>query len=70
MIEGNGVMHIQGRESRELKAGGAVLVQPDPGQGAFIHKAVNSSATEKMKTLVVVIHGMGTLPAELVMNSR
>ena len=70
VIEGNGVMHIQGRESRELKEGGVVMVQPDAGQDSFIHQAVNSSATEKMKTLVVVIHNMGTLPAELVVNSR
>jgi len=63
VLEGKGVMDIQGRESRNLIPGSIVLVEPDRGQDSFIHKAANLSDTQKMKTLVMVIHNEGTPPA-------
>ena len=63
VLEGNGVMHIAGRESLQLSKGNALLVQPDPGTNSFVHQAINSSDSQKMKTLVVVIHDQGSPPA-------
>ena len=63
VLEGKGVMHVEGRESRNLAAGAVVLVEPERGQDAFVHKAVNVSDTQKMKSLVMVIHNEGTPPA-------
>ena len=63
VLEGEGVMHIQGRDSRELKQGNALLVQPEAGKASFIHQAVNLSQTEGMKALVIVIHDQGMPPA-------
>ncbi|HVS13544.1 MAG TPA: cupin domain-containing protein [Thermoanaerobaculia bacterium] len=63
VLEGEGVMHIQGRDSRELKQGNVVLVEPDVGEDSFIHQAVNLSQTERMRTLVIVIHDEGMPPA-------
>lgn len=62
VLEGEGVMHIRGRDSRELIQGRVVLVEPEAGHDAFIHQAVNLSSTEGMKTLVVVIHDQGVPP--------
>jgi quercetin dioxygenase-like cupin family protein len=70
VLQGNGVMHIQGRESRELAPGGVVLVEPEAGQDSFVHQAVNLSKTDTMKTLVVVIHDQGSPPAALVSGQR
>ena len=63
VLEGEGVMHIQGRDSRELKQGNALLVQPEAGKASFVHQAVNLSPTERMKALVIVIHDQGMPPA-------
>lgn len=62
VLDGEGVMHIQGRDSRKLEKGKVVLVEPDAGEDSFVHQAVNGSQTERMKTLVVVIHDEGTPP--------
>lgn len=63
VLEGNGVMHISGRDSVDLTAGKAILVQPGSGEDHFVHRAVNRSETIAMKTLVVVIHDVDTPPA-------
>ena len=63
VLEGNGEMHIQGRASQSLTPGRVVMVEPDDGRDAFVHKAANLSTTKKMKTLVMVIHDAGTPPA-------
>ena len=63
VLEGEGVMHIQGRDSRELKQGNALLVQPEPGKDSFVHQAVNLGQTERMKALVIVIYDQGKPPA-------
>lgn len=63
VLEGEGVMHIQGRDSQELKQGNVVLVEPNAGEDSFIHQAVNLSETQRMRTLVIVIHDEETPPA-------
>ena len=63
VLEGNGEMHISGRDTRDLSAGNAVLVEPNPGAEYFIHQAVNGSDVDEMKTLVIVIHDIATPPA-------
>ena len=63
VLEGQGVMHIEGADSRELRAGTAVLVHPEPGQHSFTHQAVNTDQHQPMRNLVVVIHDEGTPPA-------
>lgn len=63
VLEGQGVMHIAGADSRELRAGTAVLVHPDPGEDSFVHQAVNTDESRPMSNLVVVIHDEGTPPA-------
>jgi quercetin dioxygenase-like cupin family protein len=63
VLEGNGVMHISGRESVDLTAGQAVLVQLTSGEDHFIHQAINSSDSTTLKTLVMVIHDTDTPPA-------
>ena len=60
VLEGNGVMHIAGRESLQLSAGKALIVQPEPGEDSFVHQAINSSDSQRMKTLVVVLHDQGS----------
>ena len=63
VLEGEGVMVLRGRESEQLTPGRVVLAEPDPGEDAFIHKAIHLSKTDRMKTLVFVIHDEGTPPA-------
>ena len=63
VLEGNGVMHIEGRESEKLAAGRAVLVEPMAGADHFVHQAVNADEAATMKTLVIVIHDSDTPPA-------
>ena len=60
VLEGNGVMERPGREPAKLEPGVIVLSEPDPGESAFTHRAINSSETEGMKTLVLVIHDLGS----------
>ena len=69
VLEGEGVMHIRGRDSRELEQGHALLVQPEAGEDSFVHQAVNVSRTERMKALVIVMHDQGMPPA-LPLNGR
>jgi mannose-6-phosphate isomerase-like protein (cupin superfamily) len=63
VLEGEGIMHIEGAESRELNSGNAVLVSPSPGMESFTHQAVNTDQGQTMRNLVVVIHDIGTPPA-------
>ena len=63
VLEGQGVMHIDGAGSRDLQAGNAVLVNPEPGHDSFTHQAVNTDGSRPMSNLVVVIHDEGTPPA-------
>jgi quercetin dioxygenase-like cupin family protein len=63
VLEGEGVMNIPGRKSHELTPGRVVLVEPGAGKDSFIHEAVNLSESDRMKTLVIVIHDQGTPPA-------
>jgi len=60
VLEGQGEMIIPGRDSKPLKAGEIVMVEPAAGEDSFVHLAVNRSETEEMKTLVIVIHDKGT----------
>ena len=63
VLEGQGVMNITGAEPRELEAGSAVLVSPEPGEGSFTHQVVNTDPSRAMKNLVIVIHDVGVPPA-------
>ncbi len=63
VLAGEGTMAIPGREPLDLTPGNIVLVEPSPGDESFTHQAINLSATEGMKTLVIVIHDEGTPPA-------
>ncbi len=40
-----------------------VLAEPAPGDDSFAHQAINLSKTDRMKTLVIIIHDEGTPPA-------
>ena len=64
VLEGRGMIERPGREPTIVKAGDVVFGEPAPGDTAFTHRASNMSATEGMKTLVLVIHDLGT-PAGL-----
>ena len=64
VLEGRGMIERPGQEPSILKPGMVVLGEPDPGDEAFTHRASNMSETEGMKTLVLVIHDLGT-PAGL-----
>lgn len=69
VLEGEGIMHIQGHDSRTLTQGNVVLIEPAASEDSFIHRAVNLSQADGMKTLVIVIHDEGTPPA-LPVNER
>ena len=66
VLEGEGTMTIRGHESRELPQGKVVLVEPGAGETSFTHQAANLSRTERMKTLVIVIHDQGSPLATLI----
>ncbi len=63
VLEGEGVMNIRGRESKELATGKALMVEPHTGQDSFVHQVVNLDPEAGMRNLVVVIHDLGTPPA-------
>lgn len=63
VLEGEGVMEIKGRDSIPLTPGMMVLVEPQAGEDAFVHRIVNTSSTRILKTLVTVIHEEGSPPA-------
>lgn len=63
VLEGEGVMHIDGATSRELKAGAGILVSPEPGTESFTHRILNTNQTRVMRNLVIVIHDEGVPPA-------
>ena len=63
VLEGTGTMVLPGRESENLTPGTMVLVEPHAGKSSFTHQAVNLSETNRMRTLVIVIHSEGTPPA-------
>ena len=63
VLEGEGVMEIKGRGSQSLTPGNMVFVEPDEGSDSFTHQAINSSETQGMKTLVIVIYDEGSPPA-------
>lgn len=63
VLEGQGVMHIDGRDSRPMAAGQALIVEPNSGADHFVHQAVNGDDAAPLKTLVIVIHDSGSPPA-------
>lgn len=63
VLQGGGIMRIQGRDSLDLTAGKMVLVEPRAGEDAFVHQVVNTSSTEVLKTLVIIVHDEGSPPA-------
>lgn len=63
VLQGEGIMKIEGRDSLVLAAGEMVLVEPQAGEDAFVHQVVNTSSTEILKTLVIIIHDDGSPPA-------
>ena len=68
VIEGEGVIEQRGRDPLDLRAGVVVLSEPGAGDAAFIHQAKNLSDTNRLKTLVLIIHDEGTPPAEPLKN--
>ena len=72
VLEGEGVMDIEGAEARELNPGSAVLVSPDPGAESFTHQVRNTDPSRTMRNLVIVIHDEGmpfALPVETTVRS-
>ena len=68
VLEGEGVIEQRGRDPLSLQAGVIVLSEPDADDTAFIHQAKNLSDTNRLKTLVLIIHDEGTPPAEPLQN--
>ena len=68
VLEGEGVIEQRGRDPLSLQAGVIVLSEPDTDDTAFIHQAKNLSDTNRLKTLVLIIHDEGTPPAEPLQN--
>ena len=68
VLEGEGVIEQRGRDPLNLRAGVVVLSEPDADDTAFIHQAKNLSDTNRLKTLVLIIHDEGTSPAEPLKN--
>lgn len=63
VLDGQGVMKIRGREPKELTPGKMVLVEPDSGEDSFTHEVANLSDSDRLRTLVIVIHDEGSPPA-------
>ncbi|MCZ6886899.1 MAG: cupin domain-containing protein [Gammaproteobacteria bacterium] len=68
VLEGEGVIEQRGRDPLNLRAGVMVLSEPDADDTAFIHQAKNLSDTNRLKTLVLIIHDEGIPPAEPLKN--
>lgn len=62
VLEGEGVMHVEGGESQELTAGSTVLVSPEPGTQSFAHRILNTDPSRPLTNLVIVIYDEGTPP--------
>lgn len=65
VLEGNGEIEQQGRPTIQLAPGTAVFAEPDSGKPHFTHQAINTSSTDGMKTLVLLIIDEGSRPAFL-----
>ena len=63
VMEGEGVMLRDGREPTALKPGAAYILEPGASGDGFVHELRNTSATQPLKTFVVLLVAKGRPPA-------
>jgi len=63
VIEGNGVLLQAGHDPVQLKTGMTVISEPDVKGGSFVHEVRNLSATEPLRTFIVLLVDKGEPPA-------
>jgi len=63
VIEGRGVLLQDGRNPIELRSGMTVISEPDVKGGSFVHEVRNLSATEPLRTYIVLMVDKGEPPA-------
>jgi quercetin dioxygenase-like cupin family protein len=63
VISGEGVLLQDGRDPVPLSAGKTVISEPPEGTTSFAHEVRNTSATEPLKTYIVLLIGKDQPPA-------
>jgi quercetin dioxygenase-like cupin family protein len=65
VISGTGVLHQDGREPVPLRPGVTVVCEPSAKGGSFVHEVRNLSASEPLRTYIVILVDSGEPPAIL-----
>jgi len=63
VIEGSGLLLQQGHDPVQLMAGMTVISEPDAKGGSFVHEVRNLSATDPLRTFIVLLVDKGEPPA-------
>jgi quercetin dioxygenase-like cupin family protein len=63
VISGRGVLLQEGQEPMDLVPGTTVVSEPDEKGGSFVHEVRNLSATEPLRTYVVLLVDAGEPPS-------
>jgi quercetin dioxygenase-like cupin family protein len=58
-IEGQGVLEETGKPPIDLKPGVAIYFQSDPNTPTYVHEGINTSKTDSMKLLIILITEKG-----------
>ena len=62
VIAGHGVLIQEGHEPVELAPGTTIVAEPEAKGGSFVHELRNTSATEVLRTYVVLLVDKGEPP--------
>jgi quercetin dioxygenase-like cupin family protein len=59
VVEGNGTIQEVGKPAVDLKPGVSIYFKSDPKKPSYVHEGINTSKTQGMKLLVVLITEKG-----------